>query len=109
MGSVTIVGNLSRVYFDWASREQKQGNQNRKSEQRKSLNESQKEFKSEKRQSKYLSAGKRERPNCDAVQFCILLVEKLAHAFLINHRAEQGKLAKSSLISDTQWKIARYF
>ena len=88
------------MYFDWASQEQKQGNQNRKSEQRKSLNESQK--KSEKRQNKYLSAGKCERPNCDAVQFCILLVEKLAHAFLINHRAEQGKLAKSRLISDTQ-------
>ena len=67
----------------------------------KSLDKSQKELKSEKRKSKYLSAGKRERPSCDAVQFCILLVEKLAHAFLINHRAEQGKLARSRLISDT--------
>ena len=60
----------------------------------KSLDKSQKELKSEKRQSKYLSAGKRERPSCDAVQFCILLVEKVAHAFLTNHRARQRKTCK---------------
>ena len=46
------------------------------------------------RQSKYLSAGKCERPSYDAVQFYFSLVEKVTHAYLTNHRAEQRKTCK---------------